>query len=420
MTAAARRSVILVIDGLRPDSIGPEDTPHLADLRQRGVNFTSTHSALPSVTLVNGAVLATGMHPASTGIVGNSMVVPEVDPSLVLGLVNASDLRRLSEATGGVVQTATLAERLDKHGKQLVAVGSGSAGTTLCASPGAPAGAGIMINCDDPEKAGPLSIPGEIGDDVLARFGPPPTKQGVVDRRASVSYAARVFTDYVLPELDPDVALIWMTEPDVTQHAHHAGSDRFRSVLRHVDHCVGRILERIDPDTTDVVVASDHGATAMITPPVDVTGELVSAGLKAGRQSDDVIVVNNGSIGIHLPSHDADRIAALVEFLQRQPWSGPLFTPAHTPDAADLDVLAQGWADGTFSLELIHAASRRGRPDILLAPWWTSEPNQFGVPGTTAFAPGASGTNHGSLSPWDITSTLIASGPSFAPATTSA
>lgn len=411
------RVVVIVIDGLRPDSVNVRDTPNLAGIRQRGVAFTHAHAALPAVTLVNGAVLATGRHPAATGVVGNNMFVPEVDSGTVLGLTDATSLDRLGATTGGIVRTITLAEHLEKHDRRLVVVGSGSAGTTMCASPGALVGANVVINCDSPEAAGRLSIPDWIGDEVLARFGPPPTKQRVADRRASVSYATRVVADYVLPEVDPDIALLWSTEPDFTQHAHDVGSPRSLSVLRHVDGCVGMLVDSLERrgvlGSTDIVVVSDHGCTKLAAPAPDVVTELISAGLKAGPGSDDVVVADNGSLGIHVRDHDAALVRDIVRLLQRQPWTGALFTPAAQPASSTLDGVGRGWVEGTFSLELIHLADARGSPDILLTPGWTADRNEFGVAGTTHFARGADRSNHGGLSPWDIASTLIASGPSF-------
>jgi predicted AlkP superfamily pyrophosphatase or phosphodiesterase len=71
--APPRRLVaIFVIDGLRPDSITPADTPTLARYRDAGVEFTNSHSVFPTVTRVNAATLATGADPARHGIVGRS------------------------------------------------------------------------------------------------------------------------------------------------------------------------------------------------------------------------------------------------------------------------------------------------------------------------------------------------------------
>src|SRR6516162_2833573 len=82
--AAAGRAVlnlVLVLDGLRPDSITPEETPNLWRLRQEGVDFPNSHSVFPTVTRVNATAIATGAYPARNGIVGNSYYSRAVDPT---------------------------------------------------------------------------------------------------------------------------------------------------------------------------------------------------------------------------------------------------------------------------------------------------------------------------------------------------
>src|SRR6516162_8655823 len=75
----ATLNIVLVLDGLRPDAITPEETPNLWRLRQEGVNFTNSHSVFPTVTRVNATAIGTGMHPGSTGILGNQMFAAAVD-----------------------------------------------------------------------------------------------------------------------------------------------------------------------------------------------------------------------------------------------------------------------------------------------------------------------------------------------------
>jgi Type I phosphodiesterase / nucleotide pyrophosphatase len=59
----ATLNLVLVIDGLRPDSITPEETPNLWRLRQEGVNFLNSHSVFPTVTRVNATAIGSGANP---------------------------------------------------------------------------------------------------------------------------------------------------------------------------------------------------------------------------------------------------------------------------------------------------------------------------------------------------------------------
>src|SRR5262249_13233020 len=77
--------MVLVLDGLRPDSITAEETPNLWRLRQEGVNFTNGHSVFPTVTRANAAAMATGTYPNRNGMFGNQLYVREVSPNRSFG-----------------------------------------------------------------------------------------------------------------------------------------------------------------------------------------------------------------------------------------------------------------------------------------------------------------------------------------------
>ena len=51
----ARRVIVFVWDGMRPDSITEADTPHLAALVKRGTFFADNHSSYPTFTMMNAA-----------------------------------------------------------------------------------------------------------------------------------------------------------------------------------------------------------------------------------------------------------------------------------------------------------------------------------------------------------------------------
>src|SRR5215831_155118 len=57
------RVILLVLDGLRPDSVTLELMPHTFQLASRGVFFANHHAVYPSTTMMNAAALATGCYP---------------------------------------------------------------------------------------------------------------------------------------------------------------------------------------------------------------------------------------------------------------------------------------------------------------------------------------------------------------------
>ena len=79
----ARLNLVFILDGLRPDSINPQNTPNLYRLRQEGVNYVNSHAVFPTVTRVNSTAIGTGYYPGKNGIVSNSMYVPQVNQEIL-------------------------------------------------------------------------------------------------------------------------------------------------------------------------------------------------------------------------------------------------------------------------------------------------------------------------------------------------
>ena len=72
----ATLNLVLVLDGLRPDSITEQETPNLWRLREEGVNFPNGHAVFPTVTRANAAAIGTGVYPDRNGIFGNQTLCP--------------------------------------------------------------------------------------------------------------------------------------------------------------------------------------------------------------------------------------------------------------------------------------------------------------------------------------------------------
>src|SRR5262245_12900825 len=78
--AYATKHVVLVVwDAMRPDFVTASNCPTLFQLSQQGTTFTKHHAAYPSATEVYGTVLATGVNPARSHIVGNHEYRPYID-----------------------------------------------------------------------------------------------------------------------------------------------------------------------------------------------------------------------------------------------------------------------------------------------------------------------------------------------------
>ena len=423
--AAAGRAtlqLVLVLDGLRPDAITAQETPNLWRLRQEGVDFVNGHAVFPTVTRVNATAISTGSYPARNGILGNRIFVREVDPRHAFGNDDHRNLLRLDEATGGrMVLTESLGEKLAERGKGLAAVSSGSTGQVLLLNPRAPKGIGVLVN-GYWEPGTRVAFPEAVSDAILRRFGAAPLRGGATaSDDPAVAWTQRVLRDYVLPELKPDVVINWLTEPDHIQHGLGPGSPQAQASIRADDAEVGLLLAKLDAlglaATTNIMVVSDHGFSHSAFG-VDLTGELIKAGLKAGADSDDVVIASSGqALLLHVKNHDTALIRRITDFLRQQRWTGVLFTAGDS--SADGPVPIVGREPGTFAVELIHLANAERGPDIVVTFPWSSIAGPHGVPGTdytespaTGPLAGARG-NHGSMSPWTVRNTFIAWGPDF-------
>ena len=415
-------NIVLVLDGLRPDAITPEETPNLWRLRQEGVNFTNGHAVFPTVTRVNATAIATGTYPDRNGILGNRIYVRAVDPNRAFGNDDHRNLLRLDEVTnGGMVLVKSLGELLAERGKRLAAVSSGSTGQALLLNPRAPKGVGVLVN-GYWEPGVRVAFPTSVNAAVLERFGAAPAKGGATaSDDAAVAWTQGVLRDYVLPELKPDVVIDWLTEPDHIQHGLGAGSPQARASIRADDAEVGLLLRTLEAlglaATTNIIVVSDHGFSHSVFG-VNLTAELIKAGLKASADSDDVVIASSGqTLLLHVKDRDGARIHRIAEFLKAQDWVGVLFTAGRRGEGT---APVEGIEPGTFALELIHLAHAERGPDIVVTFPWSSAPSPHGVPGTdTTETSGPTGPlagtrgNHGSMSPWTVRNTFIAWGVDF-------
>jgi arylsulfatase A-like enzyme len=416
-------NIVVVLDGLRPDAITPEETPNLWRLRQEGVNFPNSHSVFPTVTRVNATAIGTGTLPARNGVVGNSQYVRAVDPNHAFVNDDHKKLLQLDQVTGGgMVLVKTLGEILQERGKRLAAVSSGSTGSGLLTNARAPYGVGVLIN-GYWEPGVRVAFPDAVNDAVRQRFGKAPLKPETSESQdASVTWTQTVLRDYVLPELKPDVIINWFTEPDHMLHVNGAGSPQARASIRNDDAEIGLLLKRLETlgvaSTTNIIVLSDHGF-GHSSFGVNVTAEFIKAGLKAGPDSDDVVLASSGQTQlIHVKDRDRARIRKIADFLKAQEWTGVLFTAA--APVADGATPVEGIEPGTFSTALVHLDHPERGPDIVLTFPWSSAKNAFGVPGTDyTDTRGATGPlkgnagNHGSMSPWTVHNTFLAWGIDF-------
>ena len=392
------RQLLIVLDGLRPDYVRPDIMPNLYAFGQEGVVFQNHHSVYPTVTRVNASSIATGMYPAAHGLMGNSVFFPAVDPARFLDTSDRANLLKINESEKGRLQTATtMGEVLQKAGRKMLVVSSGSGGSAYLLNYHV-AGGAILHN--------EFALPESFASEMTAKLGPNPpeaTPNAAQNRRA-----VDAFLQIGLPKIDPSVTVMWLSDPDTTAHQHGVGHPTTIEALKRLDGEFKRILDGLAAakqiDRYDVWVTSDHGFTTG-SQPANVAALLkpLTGTLPDGSPS---IVLGGGAI--YVRDHDRIAIASIVSGLQKTSGVGAIFMPAVSPGSMD------GQLAGTLSFDAVRWNHPRSA-DILYSPDWTDQQNQYGFAGITRSG-GTAG--HGSTSMFDVHNVLIAAGPDIKQKTT--
>lgn len=372
----ARKAVICVFDGLRPDRVTEELTPNLWSFAENSTWFRESRSVFPSVTRVATTSFATGSKPGTHGIMNNAFFHPEVQPSRLLDTSVAADLRAAdAHHRGRFVEADGLGCALARAGKTFDVVHTGSAGSAWLVSHRAKANGHWTFSI---HGASHTQTPDAVLE-VVDRLGPLP--KSAPPKTELIDYGADVLIEHVLAVRRPDVALIWFCEPDTTYHYREIGSKDAIGVTGRTDAQFGRILEAIaagpEADDTLIVAMSDHGQIAT-SEHVDVQDLLNDAGFAAGGRPGvgiDVLVTQGIALDITLLDKDRARLDALARTLMDHPGIGLVFSRTGSPE--------EGVVAGTFPYDVVDIDHARAA-DLVAVLRSTNEPDQHGLPGSAA------------------------------------
>lgn len=393
------RFVLVALDGLRPDMVSASATPNLVALAARGTTFANARSVFPSETRVATPSLITGCRPGAHGMVANTLFDASVAPDRLLRTKLVEDVMALAQGRESPLQRASLAERLAPHGKSFALVSAGTAGAARLLHPAADRLGQFRWNVED--------LQGETALAVGALFGPTPPHG--TPNTARVKFAGRVLVEHVLPALCPDVALLWLSEPDVSFHWAGLGAPATQAALLAADAVLGRIIAWRDaqPDAAQIAIIalSDHGHVTG-SRKVCLRTELCQAGFRAGTGmmgGVDIVVSPAAAPGMWL--RDPAMAGQVAEFLARQDWAGPLLArdPAILPPGVSFPLAALGSAHAR-SADLVATFAGDG----LLDAW--------GLPGRAPFdAPDVpeGGGMHGGLHRAELATVLVMQGGPF-------
>jgi type I phosphodiesterase/nucleotide pyrophosphatase len=388
---APHAQIVIVVDGLRPDYVTPALMPRLVQLGERGVVFRAHHSVFPTVTRVNASSMVTGAYPETHGLLGNTIYIPSVNATRGLDTGSRENLEAVARASGPLLTAPSLGEILPAAGKTIFASGSGSSGAAFLLDH--TVGTGAIVHQD-------FTRPASLAPHVLAKLGPVPP--GAMPNAALNKRAVDGLLTLGLKERHPDLAMVWISDPDHTAHNKGIGSPAMLESLRLVDAQIGRIEDALKTrglaDRTNVIVVSDHGFSthnahlklaALVAP--------FATPLPDGSPD---IVVTEGAINFRAGA-DAARVGAIVAMLQQRHEVGAIFTRPKPGGGAE------GMVPGTLSFDVARWNHPRSS-EILVSANWNADRNEAGYAGKTT-ATGVAG--HGASSPFDVHATLIAVGP---------
>jgi predicted AlkP superfamily pyrophosphatase or phosphodiesterase len=399
-----RDVVIVVWDGMRPDFVSEENTPALWKLSRDGVTFRNHHAVYPSATMVNGTALVTGVYSSKNGIVANHVYRPEIDAKHTIDVETPAVVNKGNELSGGkYISVPTIAELVQRAGGRTIVASAKTVGLLLdrhADRTGAKNSVSLFAG---------NSLPADILPSITATLGPFPS-----DHLQQDAWTRKALIDFLWKDGLPALSILWLGEPDLTQHETAPGAPAALAAIKSADENLAAVLAALDQsrvggtrETTDVFVVSDHGFST-IERSIDLRKILNNAGFAAKTEFEDkpkpgeiMLAGNGGSVLFYVIGHDEKLIRRLVEFLQQSNFAGVIFT--------------KDPMKGTFGLAQanMNVPEDTDAPDVVMAFRWNDSKNQFGIPGMidADWQRAAGKGTHATLSQFDMHNMLIAAGP---------
>jgi arylsulfatase A-like enzyme len=395
-----RHVVVVVWDGMRPDFVSEQTTPTLWKLAREGVTFRNHHAVYPSATQVNGTALVTGVYPGRSSVIANYAYRPEIDRTRSISVESPTVVSKADELSGGkYISVPTITELVQRTGERTVIASAKTVGLLLDrhASVGSGKNSSTLF-------AG-QALPSDILTPIVAALGPFPSASLQRD-----AWTTKAVTDFLWKDGVPALSVIWLGEPDLTEHESAPGAPPALAAIKSSDENLAVVLAALDSRTarqaTDLFIVSDHGFST-IERSVDLRKILSDAGFAAKTEFDgepkpgDIMLVGNGgSVLFYVVGHDVTVTRSLIDFLQQSDFAGVIFTKQGLP--------------GTFHLNDAKIDNPHA-PDIVMAFRWNDSKNRFGAPGMidADWQRKAGEGTHATLSRFDMHNTLVAAGPDF-------
>jgi arylsulfatase A-like enzyme len=423
-----RHIVVVVWDGMRPDFVTKQNTPTLWELGNRGVIFRNHHAVYPSATNVNGTAMGTGVYPSHSGIVANHEFRPAINSRNVIDTSDLNAAGKGDQVLGNkYIAVPTVAELVRQSGGRTVIASAKTIGLLLDRQidkeSASPLGEGRQ-NSNSHEYAPAKdcvtlfagnALPYDALVPLTAALGRFPRQHLQQD-----AWTTRAAVDLFWKEDVPTFSVLWLGEPDLTQHETAPGAPAALAAIKSSDENLGQVLAGLKQhhaiETTDIFVVSDHGFST-IERAVDLQKILRNAGFDAVTQfahepgtGQIMMVGNGGSVLFYVIGHQPELIHRLVKFLQQSDFAGVIFTRDTTEGTFGFDVAKINPPSISYG-----AASGGSAPDVEMSFQWSDKKSQFGIPGMidADWQREAGKGTHATLSRFDMHNILIAAGPDF-------
>ncbi|WP_161597639.1 alkaline phosphatase family protein [Fluviispira multicolorata] len=320
-TASKNKIILYVWDGLRPDVLTDEKAknsiPNLLKFAQNGVEFKNNHSAYPTFTMNNAQVFATGDYSGKSGFYGNTLYYPwralnknikeqardatgaDITASFLepfftqdYKILQSIDQPQIDEP---LIQVTTLLQEAHKAG--LVTAVVGKSGSAFIQDYKAN---GYIL---DEKHAWPLSFAKELqeknislpkgtpiayepGQITLAENNGNPIKSEAIQYLGDKSegtdpirgnkspynpqnyYMSDVFIDTILAEKKPQLSILWLRNPDSTEHYYGPGTLAYYDALAANDKILGKLIAKLKElnldKETNIIIVSDHSHSNIV------------------------------------------------------------------------------------------------------------------------------------------------------------
>ena len=231
---AERHVVVVVWDGMRPDFVSQENTPALWKLANEGVVFRNHHAVYPSATNVNGTALVTGAYPGHSGLIANHDYRPEIDSKHSIDVEIPKVVEKGDKLSGGkYISFPTIAEIVqDASGRTAIATAK-TVGLLLDRHVNPSRGKNcVTLFAGD-------SRPRDALSQIVEALGPfPPFGQFARGDK----WTTKAITEILWKDSVPTFSLLWLGEPDLTQHGSAPGAQPALAAIKSSDENLAAVL----------------------------------------------------------------------------------------------------------------------------------------------------------------------------------